>query len=192
MENYQKTDYSSESDNVSNSDYSNDYNEKYSLHNQNFNILHHHQKYFGIKEYIYNLQNKSLNYNMMSLYKDKYKFYAENYNIEITNKLFHQFINNNNENFIIDNNASINFIDFTKFKVIDIFMFKGIKYPAIDITIYLTNDMEHTLDIHYSVIDNNDEFRKTYITIEYDMINVSEYYNFEQYIDDVLDSIEII
>ena len=192
MENYQKTDYSSESDNVSNSDYSNDYDEKYSLHNQNFNILHHHQKYFGIKKYIYNLQNKSLNYNMMSLYKDKYKFYAENYNIEITNKLFHQFINNNNENFIIDNNASINFIDFTKFKVIDIFMFKGIKYPAIDITIYLTNDMEHTLDIHYSVIDNNDEFRKTYITIEYDMINVSEYYNFEQYIDDVLDSIEII
>ena len=46
MENYQKTDYSSGSDNVSNSDYSYDNNQNYSLHNQNFNILHHHKKYF--------------------------------------------------------------------------------------------------------------------------------------------------
>lgn len=155
--------------------------------NSNSNDLENHYKYFDTKEYIYNLQNKSFNFNMMSLYKDKYKMYSEKYNIEIANKLFHIFIKNNYDKFI--NKYNMIYIDFTKFTVIDVFIFQGIKYPGVDITILLT-DGQHTLDMNYSIIDNNDDYSNSLLTVDYDMENISEHYNFHEYINDVLDLIE--
>jgi hypothetical protein len=192
MENSQINEKLYETDEITNSDSESSYDNNsyyYPENTENKDNINIHNKFFEIKEELYNFQKYSCNYNMMSLYKDKYKLFTERYNIEITNKLFNHFINKND--FTINKNY-IHLIDFTTFKVTEVLIFKGIKYPGIDITIYLTNDEEHILDINACMINNNDNICKTITTIEYDMKDISQYYNFDEYIHWVFESIEIV